>query len=156
MLGFRDDYDDFDEYEEVEYEVYDEPAEVKDVPRREYSDGFRKSYASRDKNQVVSIHASIQMEVVLSYPETLEEAGVICDYLKQNKTVIINVEGVSHELCQRIIDFLGGVTYALDGEIQSVSRRVFIVAPNNVDISGSFKEELRAKGLLFDFQEYEA
>jgi cell division inhibitor SepF len=61
------------------------------------------------------------------------------------------MENTKHDIAQRVVDFLGGVAYALDGDIQCVSNKIFIIAPKNVDISGHFKEELKANGLLFSF-----
>jgi len=149
----RDDYDEYDEYDEYEDE-YDEP-EVKEEPRstratREVSRAS--STASSGRSTVLSIHTNVQMQVVISYPETIDEAGSICEYVKANKTVVVNLENVKHEMAQRIIDFLGGVSYALEGDIQYVSNKIFLVAPKNVDISGHFKEELKANGIFSGFK----
>ena len=88
------------------------------------------------------------MQVVITYPTDVDDAASACDYIKQNKTCIINLEGVDRANAQRIADFLGGAAYAIDGDIQRVSTDIFIVAPANVNITGEFKEELKANGLI--------
>jgi len=146
----RDDYDDYeyDEYEDDydEDDVQEEPRSSR--PAREVS----RTSGGSGKSTVLSIHTNVQMQVVISYPETIDEAGSICEYLKANKTVVVNLETVKHEIAQRIIDFLGGVSYALEGDIQYVSNKIFLVAPKNVDISGHFKEELKANGIFSGFK----
>ncbi len=100
------------------------------------------------KNKIVNIHTTTQMKVVLYEPVDFEEAPNIVDNLKNRKPVIINLENLDQELAKKIFDFLNGAVYALDGNIQKVSKGIFILAPNNVDISGNIKEELRNKGLF--------
>ena len=91
------------------------------------------------------------MEVVVTAPNNLEEAGEVCDYRKEKKTVIVNLENIEHEIAQRISDFLCGACYALDGSIQLISDDIFIIGPVNVDITGQFKEELKANGIKLPY-----
>ncbi len=100
------------------------------------------------KNKVVNIHTTTQMKVVLYEPNNFEEAPGIVDDLKNRKPVIINLENIDLELAKKFFDFLNGAIYALDGNIQKVSSGIFILAPNNVDISGNIKEELKNKGVF--------
>lgn len=102
----------------------------------------------RRKNKVVNIHTTTQMKVVLYEPNNFEEAPSIVDDLKNRKPVIINLENTNSELARKFFDFLNGAIYALDGNIQKVSSGIFILAPNNVDISGNIKEELKNKGVF--------
>lgn len=100
------------------------------------------------KNKVVNIHTTTQMKVVLYEPNNFDEAPSIVDDLKNRKPVIINLENINPELARKFFDFLNGAIYALDGNIQKVSSGIFILAPNNVDISGNIKEELKNKGVF--------
>ncbi|RKD27853.1 cell division inhibitor SepF [Caminicella sporogenes DSM 14501] len=100
------------------------------------------------KNKIVNIHTTTQMKVVIYEPNDFEEAPLIVDNLKNRKPVIINLENLEHDLAKKIFDFLNGAVYALDGQIQKVSKGIFILAPNNIDISGNFKEELKNKGIF--------
>lgn len=103
---------------------------------------------NRKRNKVVNIHTTTQMKVVLYEPNNFEEAPSIVDDLKNRKPVIINLENIDMELARKFFDFLNGAIYALDGNIQKVSSGIFILAPNNVDISGNIKEELKNKGVF--------
>ncbi len=102
----------------------------------------------RRRNKVVNIHTTTQMKVVLYEPDNFEEAPSIVDDLKNIKPVIVNLENTDSDLAKKFFDFLNGAIYALDGNIQKVSTGIFILAPNNVDISGNIKEELKNKGVF--------
>ncbi|AKL95559.1 cell division protein SepF [Clostridium aceticum] len=104
--------------------------------------------SNNKKNKILNIHTTTQMKVVLYEPSSFDEASGIVDSLKNRKPVIINLESVEPELARKFFDFLNGAIYALDGNIQKVSTGIFILAPNNVDISGNIKEELKNKGVF--------
>lgn len=99
----------------------------------------------KDNGKVVNIHSQSQFRMVVSQPESFDDAQEICDHLKSQKPVVINLESVEKQDAQRIIDFLSGSVYAMDGSIQKVSSDIFVIAPNNVDVSGDLKAELRNK-----------
>ncbi|MDR5657922.1 cell division protein SepF [Serpentinicella sp. ANB-PHB4] len=100
------------------------------------------------KNKVVNIHTTTQMKVLVYEPAAFEEVTGIVDNLKNRKPVIINLESLDPELAKKSFDFLNGAIYALDGNIQKVSSGIFILAPNNVEIAGNIKEELKNKGVF--------
>ncbi len=100
------------------------------------------------KNKVVNIHTTAQLKVIVMHPETFDEAKDIADHLKNKKPIVINLEDVEKEVARRIVDFLSGSVYALDGNIQKVSNGIFLIAPYNVDILGDFKDELRNTGVF--------
>jgi len=81
-------------------------------------------------------------------PVSLEDARDISEHLKSKKPVIVNLEEIEKETAQRIVDFLSGTVYALNGNIQKISGEILIIAPNNVDIMGDFKDELTNKGVF--------
>jgi cell division inhibitor SepF len=95
--------------------------------------------------KVVNIHTGNQFKMVVAQPNTFEDAKDICDHLKNKKPVVINLEGIEKHDAQRIIDFLSGSIYALDGSIQKVSCDIFVIAPNNVDVSGDLDDEIKNK-----------
>lgn len=100
------------------------------------------------KNKVVNIHATTQLKVVVMQPENFEDARGIADHLKTKKPVIINLEDLDAESARRVVDFLSGAVYGLDGNIQKVSSGIFLIAPYNVSIMGDFRDELKSKGLF--------
>lgn len=98
------------------------------------------------QNKVVNIHSNNQFRVVIMQPDSFDDARDVCDHLKNKKPVVVNLENLSKETAQRVVDFLSGSVYGLDGDIQKVSAGIFLIAPNNVDIMGEFKDELKSKG----------
>jgi Uncharacterized protein conserved in bacteria len=135
---------------ESEGEEADEEQEiVKDEqPQTQHNQFLYSSTKKQQQNKVVNIHSSSQFKVVVMQPESFEDARDICDHLKSKKPVIVNLEDVQKDCAQRIVDFLSGSVYGLDGEIQKVSSGIFLIAPNNVDIMGEFKEEFKNKGVF--------
>ena len=87
-----------------------------------------------------------QIEMVISQPTTFEQSEVICQYLKEKKSCIVNLEYVNKDVARRIVDFISGGVYALDGHIQKVSNSIFLVAPTNYEISNEVaREEMKSK-----------
>lgn len=76
------------------------------------------------------------LKVVLLEPLVFDDCQQIADNLKNRRTVIINVESLDMGLARRIVDFVGGVAYALGGTLQKIGTGIIIAVPNNVDISG--------------------
>lgn len=103
----------------------------------------------RKNPQVVSIHTQKQMRVVVMEPGSFEESQGIADQLKNRRPVIVNLENADRNLAKRIVDFISGTTYALNGNMQKVGNGIFLFVPNNVDISGEAREELRDKGIFW-------
>lgn len=111
------------------------------------SSSFTKQASNNASNNVVNIHKSNQMKVVLYQPKEFDDTKTIVDSLKSRRPVIINIEDIDTELARKIFDFCSGALYALDGHIQKISRGIFILAPNNVDVAGDVKSELGKKGV---------
>ena len=117
--------------------------EEKEEPVRE---DFR---PNRKSAQVLSIHAPKQMKVVVLEPKSFDDSQHIADQLKNRRPVIVNLENAERNLAKRIVDFVSGATYALNGNMQKVGNGIFLFVPNNVDISGEMKEEMRDKGIFW-------
>ncbi len=126
-----------EEYEDEDEEIFGN----EDVIQPEFTQTVK-------KNKVVNIHTTAQLKVIVMHPETFDEAKDIADHLKNKKPIVINLEDVEKEVARRIVDFLSGSVYALDGNIQKVSNGIFLIAPYNVDILGDFKDELRNNGVF--------
>jgi len=105
----------------------------------------------RKSPQVVSIHTQKQLRVVVMEPSNFEEAQTIADQLKNRRPVIVNLENAERNLAKRIVDFISGTTYALNGNMQKVGNGIFLFVPSNVDISGEAKEDLKEKGIFWSF-----
>ncbi|EMS71889.1 cell division protein SepF [Ruminiclostridium cellobioparum] len=134
---------DEEEDEDLDLRDTDYREDIKSEPIQTHF--FNNSKKQQQSGKVVNIHSANQFKMVVSQPDTFDDAQDICDHLKSKKPVVINLEGIEKADAQRIIDFLSGSIYALDGSIQKVSSDIFVIAPNNVDVSGDLKEELRNK-----------
>ena len=104
-------------------------------------------YRRGSKDKVVNIHATTQLSVVLVKPERFENAAEIADHLRDKRTVVLNLEETNKDIARRLIDFLSGVTYSLDGKIKKVANNTFIITPYTVDILGDLIDELENNGL---------
>ena len=80
------------------------------------------------------------MEVCVIKPTTIEDAREITETLLQNRTVVLNLEGLDVDIAQRIIDFTSGSCFAIDGNLQKISHYIFIITPASVDVSGDFQD----------------
>ena len=82
------------------------------------------------------------MEVCVVKPSSVDDSREITETLLSGRTVILNLEGMDLELAQRIIDFISGATFAINGNLQKISNYIFLVTPTNVDISGDLQDLL--------------
>ena len=87
------------------------------------------------------------MEVCVVKPSSVDDSREITETLLSGRTVILNLEGMDLEIAQRIIDFISGATFAINGNLQKISNYIFLVTPTNVDISGDLQDLL---GTSFD------
>ncbi len=121
--NFHDEIDFEDDYESDEFEEF-EPEEILDEPRHS---PFRRPQSSK----VVDFKPGGGQQVVIMQPSDIESAQQACDHIKAGKTVICNIEKVESKVAQRVIDFITGAAYALDGKVMPVSSVIFVVAPRN-------------------------
>lgn len=144
-----------DDYAEDDIAV-DEKKQMPALSSRDGDEyGQSQSYNVTTKNKVVNIHSNSQMKVVIHQPTDFDETASIVDNLKNRKPVIINLENLDADLARKIFDFCSGALYALDGQIQKVSKGIFILAPSNVDISGDVKADEYAPGTLYNWGKFE-
>ncbi len=100
------------------------------------------SYEQRSKNKanVVSIHSQKNSRVVLSEPRSYDETQDIADHLRSRRAVIVNLQRVRPDQAVRIVDFLSGTVYALNGSIAKLGANIFLCTPDSVDIQGHITE----------------
>lgn len=127
-----------DEYD-GEYSEYDMPEVVQE--EKEFV-----APISNKKNKVVGMPGVQQVKVIISQPSSFEQSEEICEHLKDKKSIIVNLEYVNKDVARRIIDFISGAVYALDGNIQKISNSIFLVAPFNYEITNEvLKEDIKSK-----------
>ena len=160
---YDDEFEEFDEYEEEpEVVVKKKSFKKKEKPimrdeeekpirrEREQSGGSssvsaakasKNSNISRKNDKIVPIKSSGRgMEVCVLRPVTFNESSEICDVLLSGRAVVINLEGIDVELAQRIIDFISGSCYAMNGNIKQISSYIIIITPESIDISGDLQD----------------
>ena len=101
----------------------------------------------KQQGRVVSINGGAGMaptKLVLVKPERFDAAAEIADHLRDGHSIIMNLETTPKDVSRRLIDFLSGVTYALDGKIQKAAISTYVIAPKNADLSGDLAEDLES------------
>lgn len=95
------------------------------------------------KNNLVGLPSpSNPMRMAVSKPVKFEQVQSIADHLKNRNPVVVNVEEMELDMAKRVIDFLSGAIYALNGSMQKVNSGIIIFLPNNVEITGDLQESL--------------
>lgn len=98
---------------------------------------------SKTNNNVVSLHAQRGIRMHLCEPRTYEEAQEMADHLRSRRSVIVNLQRVRSDQAVRIVDFLSGTVYALNGTISKVGSNIFVCTPDTVDVQGTITEILQ-------------
>ena len=159
-----DDYDDYDEDDDYA-EDYEEPAEAP-APRREKrraapapvmdeeEDDFgfapvpaaapSSAPATGFSGQILNMSSSNKQEVVLFRPGSFNDTSKAADDLRNRKAVIVNMENVDKAMARRVVDFLSGCVYALDGDVKKIAQSAYLFCPHNMDIVGDL-ETLQAE-----------
>lgn len=88
------------------------------------------------------------VRVHLVVPKNFNDAQIIADKFKGDIPVILNLQQSETELAKRLIDFASGLTYALDGGMQRVADKVFLLTPKNVEVSAEERQRLLEKGFF--------
>jgi cell division inhibitor SepF len=88
------------------------------------------------------------LQVHLVIPRNFNDAQQVADQFKRSVPVILNLQTADHELSKRMIDFCSGLTYALDGGMQRIAEKMFLLTPRNVDVSAEEKARLIDKGFF--------
>lgn len=85
-------------------------------------------------------------KMMLLEPRAYSESQQIADYLKKRNAVVVNLKRVTPDQAKRIVDFLYGTIYAIDGDIQKLGGGIFLCTPNNVVVDGKITDETREQG----------
>lgn len=133
------------ETQEVQQEPYDEE-EMEEVSAK--NEKFAAASSKKNQGKVLNLNNSATTKVVVVSPQNINDAKEICDHLRANRSIVMNVENIETAVAQRIVDFLSGAVYSLDGNIQKVSSGIFLATPNSVDILGEIKYDIHNKGIF--------
>lgn len=168
-----EDYDDYEDDYEDEYEdeveesarkrfffkktgnddVQEEAVTFSDAPSRNkgFTRATRSSSSAGSASNITPIRgrkSSKSMEVCVIKPTGFEDSKEISETLLANRMVVLNMDGMDTGTAQRIIDFISGSCYAIDGDLQQISNCIFLVTPRTVGVSGDFQE---LQGLMDTF-----
>ncbi len=141
-------------YSDEDYDDYDEEMDSFEEPQEPVSRGGRRvsPFASANQEtqpvapaatsgfsgQVVNMSSGKQ-EVVLFHAKTFDDAAKAADELRKRKAVILNMENVDKSLTRRVVDFLSGSVYALDGRVKKVAQSTYLFCPHNMDVVGDLE-----------------
>ena len=114
--------------EETDYKAPEAPAAAATAPNTGRS-GF--------SGQVVSL--GNRQEVVLFRPTTFNDTSKAADDLRNKKAVILNMENVDKAMARRVVDFLSGCAYAVDGKVKKVAQSTYLFCPHNMDVVGDLE-----------------
>ena len=144
--------DDYDDYED-EMDAFEEEEEQQSAPapRGRRASPFAASSkepeevtpapapaASSFSGQVLNMNAGKQ-EVVLFHAKTFDDAAKAADELRKRKAVILNMENVDKALTRRVVDFLSGAVYALDGSVKKIAQSTYLFCPHNMAVVGDLE-----------------
>lgn len=154
VSGDVDDDDEFDMETEESVEssepaqpsYYHRPEPASSVP----AEPAQTQVSQRRNNRVVNISATTKLAVVLVKADQFNNVADIADHLKNKMTVVLNLESTDKEVSKRMLDFLSGVTYAIEGKIKRVASNTYLITPLDVEIVGDdLISELENSGMKF-------
>ena len=126
FIGIETDEDYYDD------EYYDEENEIE-----EDDDARRSSRISRKSAaKVVTLNPGSSSRVRIMTPSQFDESTTIADEIKSGRLVIFNIGQLGNDDARRVVDFISGTAYGLNGNVRRASRDIFVAAPRNIDITG--------------------
>ena len=134
-----DEYDDYDE----ELDVFEDEAEPAARPVRRETRPEPVATNERTENngfsgKVLSMNSN-KASVVLFRPTSFNEATKAADDLRDRKAVIVNMENVDPAMARRVVDFLSGCAYALDGKVKKIALATYLFCPHSMDVMGDLE-----------------
>ena len=150
-----EDYDDYDEedLDEFEEEVAPAPRERRRAPAfgsapasesADFTPAAPAAPAATERpsgfgGQILSMSNGSKQEVVLFHAKAFDDAAKAADELRNRRAVILNMENVDKALTRRVVDFLSGCVYALDGQVKKIAQSTYLFCPHSMDIVGDLE-----------------
>ena len=160
-FGLAEDRDPHTEEQQDPYEPeaeledrYRERPNVRRMPNRRRGSDFDDIFAGDDGPNTAQLRPVAggrngrDVRVHLVVPKSFNDAQQVADRFKDTVPVILNLQGIDTDLSKRLIDFASGLTYALDGGMQRIADKVFMLTPRNVEISAEERARLIEKGFF--------
>jgi cell division inhibitor SepF len=160
--GYEDDYDDYAPEAELE-DRYADRASVRRLSsaRRRRGDDFDDIFSDDDdaparrtavlrsvggRGGAVATSRGVRVHLVI--PKSFNDAQQVADKFKDNIPVVLNLQSCDSDLSRRLIDFASGLTYGLEGGMQRIADKVFMLTPSDVEISAEERAQLIDKGFF--------
>lgn len=136
---FDDDLDYEDEEDEVRPSFESRPVIEASEEERPVS---RKTlpFSSKKNTKVSSMSDRRAGTINVIKPSMMSDAKEITDRLRENRSVLLNLEGVDMDLAQRLLDYASGTCYAIDGDIKRITSYIYVCIPNNVEVAGAVQD----------------
>ena len=138
--------EDYDDYDDEEVDSYEEEETEERPARQRRASAFNTSAESATSSPSSSAGFSGQVlnmgnkqEVVLFHPATFNDTSKAADDLRSKKAVIVNMENVDKAMARRVVDFLSGCAYAVDGKVKKVAQSTYLFCPHNMDVVGDLE-----------------
>ena len=107
-------------------------------------DGVEPEYPENEiptSNEMQTIEKNTANKMILLEPRAYSEAQQIADYLKSNSSVVVNLKRVTPDQAKRIVDFLSGTLYAIEGNLQKLGGGIFLCTPEAVNVEGTISDD---------------
>lgn len=111
------------------------------------ADTTTSSRRSGSESKIVNIRTGAQLQVVLVKPDRFDNVSDIAEHLRSSHAVVLNLEATNKDISRRLVDFLSGCAYALDGKIKKIAISTYLITPCNVEIVGDLLDELENSGV---------
>lgn len=147
------DDDDYEEYDDEEMDDEEQEAIQEPAPRTRRPSPFASAAATETpaaapaaaastegfQGRIVNMDNSGKQDVVLFHAKSFESAAKAVDELRKRKAVILNMEGVDKALTRRVVDFLSGAIYALEGNVKKIAQSTYLFCPHNMNVVGDLE-----------------
>ena len=121
--------DDDDVYENEEIDTEEENLKSTSL--------FEKAKSTKTTDAMKALSANKDSHLILFEPRAYSETQEIATYLKQKRAAVVNLHRLQKEQSKRVIDFLSGVIYAIEGDIQRIGPKIFLCTPRNISVAGT-------------------
>lgn len=136
--------EEYDDYEDEDLDGFEQ--DMEEAPARPARRAPQESFApatagerSGFSGQVLNMNASGNQQVVLFRPTKFDDSTVAAKNLREKKAVLLNLENVDKALARRVVDFLSGCAFALDGRVKKVAQSTYLFCPYNMEIVGDLE-----------------
>lgn len=120
-------------------EDQDDEEDIEEVDTEQQTSIFEKAKFTKTSDAVKALNANKDSHLVLFEPRAYSDTQDIAVFLKQKKAAVVNLHRLQKEQSKRVVDFLSGVIFAIDGDIQHIGPKIFLCTPRNVGVEGNIQ-----------------